>query len=900
MASKARRIPNNAGSANSFLNSVVMPSKAANLEAKAIALPSKKDEQKLVEAILKAIHQYVDDSAVYQKKLDSKSIDVTLGRIASLIDSYKEDFASQESLDKAKEEVLDAIDGLNVVSLLKTFVVSQISELFDTDAKKEDIEELKQWIAEQNGLIKQTVVEKTSEENKNEEQQEPTANEKQEDKSDLTLGEKEVESLKDEKEGEYKDSTVAKNFMTMQKFVTLQMSKLSTNVKKFGFTSKIFNNIKGIFKNISGKLGKMMTSSYQKISNSFKALKGGIGKLSKGFASKIGTIGKGIGKLGKGIGGAIASPFKKIGGFFSKIKNPASGIKDKAMALKEKLKEKALNFLTKTVDMIWKLISPFVKMAIKWMMMVVATVVMPIAIIIAKVLMIAAAIVLLAIGLYLAYKVVKRKISDFIKKIKGWIQYFKSGKWWDDLKAKLIAAWEWMKDFGGWLWKKFVAFGKWYLKIWLRGLKFIFVDIPVWIWEKLVQFGQWLYDNYIYKYIVEPFKKYIWDPVKKFWNEKVWPVIQPFVQSLTELKDKIVKAFSAWDTNKSIWENLKNIAGIIKDAIMEWWETSPFKAAYDKFIKPVVESVSNLITRIKKIWANFKWDENKSFIDNLRDITGIIKDAVMKWWTDDKNPIRKFYNEHIKPIIDTLSDFAKNVKDAVISWWESTSLYQEIQKIKTMGFWEWFKEKCGQFIQSIDMVLNWIKEIYEKTVGKIKQAITGVDESKLAKNQHTANWGKIPDNIKNANSAADIDKEMAMLEGRMKYLTRPGTVRNEEAIGMVQKNMDILKAKKQQLAAQQVQQMAQPINDMEKMKQQENQDLKQTGQEINEGIAQKEEEQKQTDAYMMNSMQEGNENTSKKLDNILDIIKDPTVMAFPVPVAQRNNPTMANTMRRRR
>ena len=58
---------------------------------------------------------------------------------------------------------------------------------------------------------------------------------------------------------------------------------------------------------------------------------------------------------------------------------------------------------------------------------------------------------------------------------------------------------------------------------------------------------------------------------------------------------RVKQAFSAWDTSKSIWDNLKNIAGIIKQAVMEWWETSPFKKAYDSVVAPVIDSVKNLV-----------------------------------------------------------------------------------------------------------------------------------------------------------------------------------------------------------------------------------------------------------------------------------------------------------------
>ena len=94
MASRARRISNIAGSANSFLNAVDKPNKGENTIAKAIAVSGKQKD--LVSAIMLAVKQCLDDSDNYQKKLDSKSIDVTLGRIATLLDESKDSFGNEE------------------------------------------------------------------------------------------------------------------------------------------------------------------------------------------------------------------------------------------------------------------------------------------------------------------------------------------------------------------------------------------------------------------------------------------------------------------------------------------------------------------------------------------------------------------------------------------------------------------------------------------------------------------------------------------------------------------------------------------------------------------------------------------------------------------------------------
>ena len=88
----------------------------------AIALAGKQHE-KLIKAVMQAVRQYVDDSDRYDKSLDSKSIDVTLGRIASLLDEVKDKFVKTE-LAEAKKEILDEVSGLTTGGVLKSFLLS--------------------------------------------------------------------------------------------------------------------------------------------------------------------------------------------------------------------------------------------------------------------------------------------------------------------------------------------------------------------------------------------------------------------------------------------------------------------------------------------------------------------------------------------------------------------------------------------------------------------------------------------------------------------------------------------------------------------------------------------------------------------------------------------------------
>lgn len=110
---------------------------------------------------------------------------------------------SKDELADLKEEILDKIDGIKSSSVTETFLLNQlansITALFDDDAKKEDIEDLKKWISENVSSNAQ---------------QQPSS---QENVSDSFT---EAEALEeDNEEGDYKDSTPAKNFMTLQSVI---------------------------------------------------------------------------------------------------------------------------------------------------------------------------------------------------------------------------------------------------------------------------------------------------------------------------------------------------------------------------------------------------------------------------------------------------------------------------------------------------------------------------------------------------------------------------------------------------------------------------------------------------------------------------------------------------------
>ena len=309
--------------------------------------------------------------------------------------------------------------------------------------------------------------------------------------------------------------------------------------------------------------------------------------------------------------------------------------------------------MSNVVGKIWKVVEPIVGKLALFMGIITKFVIIPIALIALKVLLIVGIVTALIVGVVLIAIWVKNKIVKFWNWLKDKAKslWARLKKLWTTVKLKFIAFVNWIKALPSYLMQKVIEIGKTLLNaavgIIISYIKTVFINIPIMIWKKLCEFGKWLYDTYIDPYIVQPFKKYIWEPLKKLWNETVWPMIEPFVKSLTELKNKIVQAFSAWDTNKSIWENLKNIGGIIKNAVAEWWEGSPFKQFWDNKVWPMLEPFITSLTELKDniVQAFSAWDVNQSIWDNLKNIGGIIISSVSEWY--ENSPFKKVIDNYV-------------------------------------------------------------------------------------------------------------------------------------------------------------------------------------------------------------------------------------------------------------
>ena len=593
-----QKIPNNPGSGRNLLKNV--PTTAA----KPVGVEKVPSTQK---ELVKSIQNLFDEAAKAQRlnkiMLDSRQADVILMRMATLLEVFKKNFVDDdlssinEELENAKNEIVGKVESLATDGLIsnvfKEYLAKQIVSLFGRSATKDDIEELKAYLAE--------VAESTKADSKiNAENAELHSN--YETREESSSEKPEISS--DNEESGYLDSTPAKNFFTLQTFIGQQFERLNAT------------------------LAKMTTPK--------AATPSMVRKQSKTTAF-----------------------FTKIGGMLSKVFEFLSKV------------------ITPAITFIKNLIMKFV--------------VTPIALIAAKILLVVSALTLLVVGAILAYQFIKKKILEFV-------DYFTSGQLWEDVKTKMVSAWEWLKDFGKWLWD-----------ITVKALKYVFwdmwVDFGKWIWEKLVQFGKWLYDNYIGKYLVEPFKQHIWEPVKKLWNQKIWPKIEPFVISLTKLRNRIAKAFSAWDANKSIWENLKNISGIVKDSVVAWWNDSPFKVFYEKHIQPFVMSARDLFGRLKNLGGFLKqaildwWNGDSSLGQTLSNIGTTVWNTVKEWWNGSV----------FKEYWDKLANYLGDLIQPLGEWYETTFLHQWISEIEKKGFGTFIKDAIAEWYEQ-----SWLKKVVDK------------------------------------------------------------------------------------------------------------------------------------------------------------------------------------------
>ena len=809
MASKSRRIPNVGGAANGPLSMVSYVDKAQN-DISTTSKNAPANWKVTTYEILETIKHIVEDANTYQRKLDAKLSDVILGRVASLLDEVLESF-KKDDLEQMKQEIIDEISGISTSTILQNLLVNGIIDIFDDRIRLDDIEALKIWMLANfgDGTVHQ------NEESQNELSSQQTSQENEQ------TTETEAE---DEEAGEFKDSTPAKNFFTLQTFVQHQFDILNENLKNIPGQSGMFSKMKAFMS--QGFLGIM-----KKVTSFGKSTIGAI-------ASKVGSIGKGmkpilagIGYIGKKVGGALASPFKKIGNIFSKFNftKTKNAIKD---AIKQKIRDKLLSAIEKILNKLWKIVEPFVSMVTKFIWMAIKTIVIPIAIIMAKVLLITAAITLLGVGLYLAYRWIKKKIAAF------W-EYIVSGELWKDIKDWLSKIWNWYLnylklmfiDIPKWVGAQIARFAEW---VWDK-----ICDFGNWIWDKLCEFGAWLYDNYIDKYIVKPFKQYIWEPIKKLWNQEVWPVIAPFIQSLTELKDKIMKAFSAWDTNKSIWDNLKNMTSIIKDAVVEWWDTSPFKTLWDQSVWPMIKMFINELTKLKDtLLGVFKgWDTNKPFLENLVGLGTAIVSAVKQWWTESE--LKKLYDRHIQPLIDKALAYLNDLLKPIRDWYDQSALKEWINKL-------------GNALNSIFRRIP--------SIDKFKQALSNLP--------FVGKYFK-------SNVPSKEDDELQKFNQMMSKIM-PDI--NQQSIVMQSNNATLIEQQKQQatnIAMQQVQNMAQPIQSIQNINNNESTTLQKTSQEMSESIQQKE-----------NDSSQFNEEQSMKTDKLIDMMN----MFMPQVLKKLDNP----------
>ena len=95
----------------------------------------------------------VEDSKTHSLDLNARTCDVILDKISQWLEQVNENLTSDEDIEKVKEAIIDEINSASFSKILSAVLVSQVTSLFDDSAKREDIEELKGYIA---GLVKES------------------------------------------------------------------------------------------------------------------------------------------------------------------------------------------------------------------------------------------------------------------------------------------------------------------------------------------------------------------------------------------------------------------------------------------------------------------------------------------------------------------------------------------------------------------------------------------------------------------------------------------------------------------------------------------------------------------------------------------------------------------------
>lgn len=709
IASGLRRIENGWGNANAFLSPFATSAIAPN----AVSKVAPKDQKEFAKLLLQSIQQSFSDLAQHTTQTSSTIVDVILGRIASLLDEVQAVFSSND-LTTAKDELLEAITNSQKLSDNdKAELFKEIQTLFSGTTSKESFDELKAWISDN---VKSSSSESSMDDSSDNKQ--TYKNKEVDTLEDEESGEfKDSKVAVNFSILQTNIQTQLDKINDNLKHIPGKAG-IASAVGAFlgGSISKLAGGIGKIFKTISSKtflgIGTTLSKMAGGIGSIFKTISNkaflGISAAVAGIGASVGLAIGGIKKLGAGIksgfskvGQGIAKPFKKIGSAFSAInpfKKHDEDREAKAERKKQAARDKIFNFISKIIDKLWKVIEPFIGKAAFFMGLVSRFVIIPIALVAAKVLLIVAAITLLGIGIYMAYQWIKKKIVAF------W-NYIVSGEMWKDIKAMFSKAWNWLKNIGSIIWDAVVDAVKYlFVGMW--------VDLGKWIWKKLCEFGTWLYDKFIYPWIVAPMEK-----LGEWIGQKIAVIMEsPFFKSLMELVQKIKNIFGMWDGNKGFFENLKCMGTMLKDTIIEWWNESPFKVFYEERIKPFVDSITQLKDTIVKAFSS--WDPNISIWENLKNIGGIIKNSVVEWWNE--SPFKKAYDEHIAPLIEKLKNYLGDLVKPIREWYEKSWLKKVIDSIsnaikKVLNILN-IKEKAKKAAKA---AINKVKNVVGKTQDKI-------------------------------------------------------------------------------------------------------------------------------------------------------------------------------------
>lgn len=850
-----QKIPNNPGSGRDLLKSV--PTAAAK-PVGAEKVPSTQKE--LVKTIEKMLGELARSQHYNKVMGDSRQVDVILMRIASLLEAFKLN-QSAEDLESAKKEILEKIESSSGSGLLDKVIAEtiakQITSIFEQPATKDDIEDLKAYLAE--------VAESTrASESKEAGAKSPTeigasGEEEKEEETSKSEVPQEVKA-KDEKEGNYANSTPAKNIFILQTFIGKQFETLNKNLKLVSskpiFFPKFSDGISSSFKKIANKLSsikigfsKITKSASDKIANltqsisklakfPFTALRDGIALVGKGIKS----VGKVVGNLGTRVGNLITAPFKKFGSMISSL-NPfnrkktskekkaekrQNSIFDSLEKLVKRLKKFADNIKVAVLDFIDSIIIPAAKIFAKGMSIILKPLLTFIWASGIGVLLTGIGAGLFLIGLAI-FKLVDFVVDEIGPKIKEWMDVVTP----DTVNNVLNSAANFMNTFSALMAALFAPL----------------IAVGTVIMAAIEPIGRFIKEvlSSAVDHIV-PIIDTIFGLIERT-VVHILQAIEPIIHQIIDIVGGVIQTML--EAIAPIIEELKPLILVISDVICG-------------VIKLTVMAIQAAIKGITDWWANVQkegglWPWFKNRLKAVLNFAKGVKDAIVEWWNSPDNPIKSLFNKLADmiwslPVIGTFRPFGFLAgKDFFLSEAEEKE-YKEVTS----------KRKAAQ---DIDKDIEALKERLAKgdtTVGRL-------------------DYGDGLAGYKHGTKLEDVIKDM---EARRNKL-------NAEANAAAQKQMNLVEVDAQSKAQQAVATQMQPLNELEKSRAEENTMVNESFASVAKAEELEQKKQEEQQSWQSDQIYEMFQFLKDMRSEMKDGFANPQVVPAPVVITNNNGPNPA-------